>query len=98
MKKYLVIADTYLRAYGAEYTLFGIFDTKEEAVQFILNYQPTDDFDQFDFFAGFEEGKGEVHYRRHGEKWYVPVTKEAYALRYIEEFDGKPLYIGGYQE
>ena len=37
MAKYLIIADTYNRPYGCEYTLFGIFDSHEEAVKWILD-------------------------------------------------------------
>ncbi len=113
MKKYLVIADTYRRAYGCEYTLFGIFDTREEAIKWIIEHpvhcmeQP--DYDNgydgefFDFFEGYVEGKGAVRYGRRNEPvTYTPMTKEEYIggrrRSFIHEFTGEPMFIGGYQE
>ena len=108
MAKYLVTADTYQFGYGCEFTLFGIFDTKKEAIGWIINNpvivmeepDPTVGYDgeKFHFFWNFEDGKGEYHLRRGGEKVYRFMTKEEYAERYVHEFDGKPMFIGGYQE
>lgn len=108
MAKYLVTADTYQFSYGCEYTLFGIFDTKEEAIDWIVNHpvvvldEPEPEYEyegqQFHFFWNFEDGKGEYHLRRGGEKVYRFMTKEEYAERYIREFNGEPMFIGGYQE
>ena len=99
--KYLVIADTYSGGYGCEYFLFGIFDTEEEAIQWIINHPVygEDDF-RFDFFEHYDEENGEWFYSRDYpgkelKKTYKPMTKEQFALRY----DGTmPLYIGGYVE
>lgn len=81
-KKYLVIAEHYV---------LGIFNTLEEAVNYIIN-NPTvqlreayDDDDYhyeavtFDFFSEFNP---EIH------------TKEKYVRKYITMFNGSPTYIG----
>ena len=109
MKKYLIIADTYPRAYGVEYHLFGIFDTREEAVDWILNHpivvmgdvmDPEDEEGAFDFFENYDsENHRAVLYRnRNGEIVYEPMSRESYAMRYVVEFNGSPMHIGGYQE
>ena len=110
MKKYLVIADTYPHAYGAEYTLFGIFDTREEAIDWIIKHpvvvigdvmdETVESNDEvfFDFFKYYEEEKGIYHFNRQGEKIYRFTTKEDYASQYILEYEGGPKYIGGYRE
>lgn len=108
MKKYLVIANTFQRGYGCEFVLFGIFDTKDDAVKWIIEhpvviFNPNNDMnysEKFSFFHGFEDGVGEYYVGRNGEKvvYGLPMTKEEYALRYISEFDGNPVYIGGYIE
>ena len=110
MKKYFVIADTYQRAYGCEYYLFGIFDTKEEAVNWIIEHsviclEEPDEEEGYEgsyhnFLLGYEEGKGAVRKMRDGVKRYTPMTKEEYISRsrYIREFNDEPMYIGGYQE
>lgn len=98
MKKYLVIANTFQSGYGCEFTFFGIFDTKDDAVRWIIGhpvviFHPNNDMnysEKFSFFHGFED---EV------DQYYgSSMTKEEYALRYISEFDGNPVYIGGYIE
>ena len=123
MKKYLVIADTYQFGYGCEYTLFGIFDTKNEAMKWILEHPVvirhfTDmagtEYEEefFDFFRDYEAIREihinpttgqQVHVRRREELANYPIktieiTKEEYAVKFIHEFDGDPMYIGGYQE
>ena len=113
MAKYLVIADTYQRGYGVTYYLFGIFDTKKEAVKWVIDNPVVQIEDSaapysakfFDFFEDYEEGKGLIKYIREKpleplQKTYIQMTKEEFVLRYIEEFEGthKPLYIGGYVE
>ena len=100
MAKYLVIANTYGHAYGCELTLFGMFDTQEEALKWILEHPKVclyasepDEEDQyeeyFDFFEDYNEELGAM-------------TKEEYILgsrnRYIRRFNGEPLYLGGYCE
>lgn len=121
MAKYLVIADTYTGGYGCEYTLFGVFDTRSEATQYILNYVPAepDEYEDtpFDFFRFYEESRtiyirpetGEtvrkLRPRRGctvGDSNYItkvlPISKEEYAQHFIKEFNGEPMYIGGYCE
>lgn len=87
--KYLVIADTYTGSYGVRYTLFGIFNTEKEAIDFIIN-NPTIKIDEdfgydiiFDFF-----------------EYYKPTitSKRDYARQYIKRFNGNPIHIGGYIE
>ena len=95
--KYLVIADTYPYGYGAEYHLFGIYDTEKEAINFIINNpkikigeafgyddKPIDII--FDFFKYYQSTN------------VNNITKENYISRYIKKFDGNPTYIGGYVE
>lgn len=103
--KYLVIADLSKIAYSINNFLFGIFDTKEEAVQWIIDnpsHETSDgDFDFFEFYEGnkiiniYEEigEHGSLRPRRTkvGERI---MSKEEYAEMYIREFDGSPLSIG----
>ena len=112
--KYLVIADTYQRAYGCEYTLFGIFDTKEEAVKWILDNPvvciaaPDEEEgyegEYFNFFEHYDEERGGIFRCGHRTQFgdgFIPMTKEEYILgrtRFISLFNGEPMYIGGYQE
>jgi hypothetical protein len=111
MAKFIVTADTYQGGYGTEITLFGIFDTEAEALKFILenSVQTTqgcyDYEDTFDFFKYYEKEKTVKIYEEgpYGLKSrkYVgdrTISKEEYAMRYIQKFDGKPLYLGGYVE
>ena len=65
---FLVTADTYTGGYGIEVTLFGVFPTKGEAIDFILK-EPVkrfrsgmdsngdDTFDEFDFLKYYESEK-----------------------------------------
>jgi hypothetical protein len=103
--KYLVIADLSKIAYSINNFLFGIFDTKEEAIQWIVNnpsHETSDgDFNFFEFYEGnkiiniYEEigEHGSLRPRRTkvGERI---MSKEEYAEMYIREFDGSPLSIG----
>ena len=108
MKKYLVIANTYQGGYGCEYTLFGVFDTKEDAVKWIIDHPVVTiheadgiyNEEKFYFFSGFEEGVGRYYIGRNGEKivYGTPRTKEEHASLYVDEFDGHPMCIGGYRE
>jgi len=112
--KYLVIADTYQFAYGCEYTLFGVFDTYEEALNWILE-NPTvctyasdsdeeEDYSEyFNFFTNYNEELGGMIRSGRRSQWdnpVIPMTKEEYVARcrYIHQFNGEPMYIGGYQE
>ena len=103
--KYLVIADLSKIAYSINNFLFGIFDTKEEAVQWIINnpYHETSDGD-FNFFEFYEGNKTVNIYEEIGEHGSLRprrtkvgermMSKEEYAEMYIREFDGSPLSIG----
>lgn len=111
MEKYIVTADTYCGGYGTEITLFGIFDTENEALKFIMDNPVVkykglySDEDSFDFFRFYEKCKTEKIYaeceplksRRYvGER---TLSKEEYALKhYIQKFNGTALYLGGYAE
>lgn len=108
MAKYLVIANTYRFAYGCEYTLFGVFDTQEEALKWILEHpkvclDASYEEEYFDFFEDYNEelgGKKNCSRRGMGGNPVIPMTKEEYILgsRYIRRFNGEPMYIGGYCE
>lgn len=112
MTKYLVIADVSMQPYSTETTLFGIFDSKEEAVQWIVN-NPTHEInsylcDTFNFFEWYEDEKQvEVFESRPSANGLRPrkvvvgmrtLSKEEYAEQYIKEFDGSPLCVGSYAE
>ena len=114
MAKYLVIADTYQYGYGCEYTLFGIFDSREEALKWILENprvciaaSESDEEDKyeeyFDFFKDYDEERGGIYRYRRSLKGneFIPMTKEEYILgecRSIHDFRGDPRYIGGSAE
>ena len=110
MKKYLVIAQTY-NGYGAEYHLFDVCDSKEDAIKFVLDnpvHQIGEDF--FDFFSDYEKDKVRGIYEYVGEttKSGLPkktrigeriLSKEEYAEeQFITEFNGNPICIGSYIE
>lgn len=112
MTKYLVIADVSMQSYSTETTLFGIFDSKEEAVQWIIN-NPTHEINSylcgtFNFFEWYEDEKQvEVFESRPSANGFRPrkvvvgmrtLSKEEYAEKYIKEFDGSPLCVGYYAE
>jgi hypothetical protein len=113
MTKYLVIADVSMQSYSTETTLFGIFDSKEEAVQWIIN-NPVHEIDSslcyqpFNFFEWYEDEKEVTIYEsRPSVNGLRPRTtaigtrvlsKEEYAEKYIKEFDGSPLCVGYYAE
>lgn len=103
--KYLVIADLSKIAYSINNFLFGIFDTKEEAVQWIINNPSHETSDgNFDFFEFYEGNKIINIYEEIGEHGSLRprrtkvgeriMSKEEYAEMYIREFDGSPLSIG----
>lgn len=113
MTKYLVIADVSQSSYSSESTLFGIFDSKEEAVQWIIN-NPVHEIDSylcyrpFDFFEEYEDEKEVTIYEsRPSANDLRPrkvaigmrtLSKEEYAEKYIKTFDGSPLCVGFYAE
>ena len=104
--KYLVIADLSKIAYSINNFLFGIFDTKEEVVQWIINNPSHETSDgDFNFFEFYEDNKIVNIYEETGE--FTPMlrprrtkvgerimSKEEYAEMYVKEFDGSPLSIG----
>ena len=112
MKKYLIITDIYPYGYGTETVLFGIFDTKEEAVKWILEHpiQKTEYEEPFNFFEFYEEDKIVAIYEHIGETTNLTMrprkskvgertlSKEEYAEKYIKEFDGSPILVGFYAE
>ena len=66
--KYLVIADLSKIAYSINNFLFGIFDTKEEAVQWIVNNPSHETSDgDFNFFEFYEDSKIVNIYEETGE-------------------------------
>lgn len=103
MKKYIVSADTYNDGYGIDVTLFGIFDTKEQALQWIMTnpvqtvktvYSDGSTF-EFDFFKYYNIDKR--HRESRGKN--MDESMEQYATRtYIREFDGSPIELGAYYE
>lgn len=103
--KYLVIADLSKIAYSINNFLFGIFDTKEEAIQWIVNNSSHETSDgDFNFFEFYEANKIINIYEEIGEHGSLRprrikvgeriMSKEEYAEMYIREFDGSPLSIG----
>lgn len=113
MTKYLVIADVSMQSYSTESTLFGIFDSKEEAVQWIIN-NPVHEINSslcycpFDFFEEYEDEKEiKIYESRPSANGFRPLkvamgtrtlSKEEYAEKYIKTFDGSPLCVGFYAE
>lgn len=113
MTKYLVIANVSQSAYSLESTLFGIFNSKEEAVQWIIN-NPIHKIDSslcyrpFDFFEWYEDEKEvKIYESRPSANGLRPrkvamgtrtLSKEEYAEKYIKTFDGSPLCVGSYAE
>ena len=112
MTKYLVIADVSQHPYSTENILFGIFDSKEEAVQWIVN-NPTHEINSylcgtFNFFEWYEIDKQvEIVEFQPSVNGLRPrrtvigtrtLSREEYAEKYIKEFDGSPLCVGSYAE
>ena len=95
-EKYIVVANTY-SYYACRITVFGIFDTEKEAINFIINnpvqkisaecaglWDADDKEDvSFDFFEYID---------------HTNETKEEYAKRFIKTFNGVPLLVGQYSE
>lgn len=111
MTKYLVMADIYPYGYGSEVVLFGVFNTKKEAIQWIISnpIQKTDyEEESFDFFETYEAQKEVAIYEERQDSKPLRsrkvaigkriLSKEEYAERYIKEFDGSPLLVGFYAE
>lgn len=102
--KYLVIANLSKVAYSIDNFLFGIFDTKEEAIHWIVNNPTHETSDgDFNFFEFYEDTKTVNIYEERKESGPLRprkikvgervMSKEEYAQIYIHEFDGSPLSI-----
>lgn len=110
MAKYIVIADTYDLGYDAEFYVFGIFDTEEEAINWIMNnpeHSIEDSYDPdtktiFNFFDNYREGMTQRIFKEiNGQIKYVgdrTIDRTEYCERFIKKFDNKPIYVGGYIE
>lgn len=110
MTKYIVVADTYNLGYGAEFYFFGIFDTEEEAINWIMNnpeHNIEDSYNPktktiFNFFEKYHKGmKERVLKEINGLVKHVEtktINRIEYCKRFIKTFDNKPIYIGGYIE
>lgn len=110
MEKYIVVADTYGLGYGAEFYFFGMFNTKEEAIKWIIDnpeHSIEDSYDPntkttFNFFERYHEGMTKRIFKEiNGRYQHIedrPVTIEMYCEKFIKEFNGTPVYIGGYIE
>jgi len=93
---YIVSANTYSGSYGLELTLFGIFNSKEEAVKWIIDHPKHKqkdmygDEEEFDFFKYFER------YMELG----IANTKEEFIekCKFITEFAGEPVCLDSYIE
>ena len=100
MLKCLVISDTASFVYWFVYHLFGIIDTKKEAIEWILKnpiyisetYNEEEN-ETLNFFVQYDEEKG---FRK--GNLYIPMSKKEYVSHFIKEFINTPMYIGGYRE
>lgn len=99
MKKYLVIVDAARQRYSTNSQLCGIFNTEDEAIEWVLNnptimvidgcgdkYQFTIRLKNFDFnlYEWVEIPQSEL--------------REFIREHYIVEFDGSPICVGFYEE
>lgn len=110
MAKYIVVADTYNLGYGSEFYVFGIFDTEEDAINWIMNnpeHSIEDSYDPdtktiFNFFDNYREGMTQRIFKEiNGQIKYVgdrTIDRAEYCERFIKKFDNKPVYVGGYIE
>jgi len=93
-KKYLVIADVSTMPYSTATYLFGIFETKDEALQFIKNWKPKRRKSEYD------DRPENYNFIKHAKQWIRPdqTLDDALYDQFIEEFDGTPLCTGAYYE
>ena len=88
-RQFLVVADTYDQPYGSQFHLFGIFPTREKAVDWLMEHPKVkfEDFygdsSEFDFLWGWDGKEDKAEYL---------------SMYFVVEFDGTPLYLGGYVE
>ena len=84
-KTYLIVADTYDKGYGATFMLFGIFPTRKKAVDWLMEHPKIhyDEDSEFDFLWGWDGKEDKAEY---------------FSRMFVAEYDGTPLYLGGYIE
>ena len=99
MKKYLVIIKVGKRGYSLNNQLCGIFNTEDEAIDWVLNH-PT---------IMVSDGRGDKfqftielrNFDLNLRKWVeIPQSelREFIRKHYIVEFDGSPICVGFYEE
>ena len=99
MKKYLVIVEAARQSYSTNSQLCGIFNTEDEAIEWVLN-NPTITVtdgrgDEFQFAIKLR------NYDLNLRKWVqIPKSelREFIRKHYIVEFDGSPICVGFYEE
>lgn len=99
MKKYLVVVEAARESYSTNSQLCGIFDTEDEAIEWVLNnptIMVTDGRgDKFQFTINLKK------YNHKLRKWVeIPQSelREFIRKHYIVEFDGTPVCVGFYEE
>lgn len=99
MKKYLVIVEAARQSYSTNNQLCGIFNTEDEAIEWVLNnptIMVTDGRgDKFQFTINLKK------YNHKLRKWIeIPQSelREFIRKHCIVEFDGSPVCVGFYEE
>ena len=99
MKKYLVIVEAARQSYSTNSQLCGIFNTEEEAIEWVLNnptIMVTDGCrDSFEFTIKLDTFDYNLR-----KMVKVPQSELRDFIRkhYIVEFDGSPICVGFYEE
>ena len=99
MKKYLVIVEAARQCYSTNRQLCGIFNTEDEAIEWVLN-NPTimvaDGYgDEYQFTIRLK------NFNFNLRKWVeIPQSelREFIRKHYIVEFNGSPVCVGFYEE
>lgn len=94
-EKYIVVADTY-GCYGCCITVFGIFDTEQEAINYIVA-NPIPEIPAECAGLWQDEAMKEKHYFDFF-RYSNNAPRKEWAKNYIRKFDGTPLLIGEYRE
>ena len=99
MKKYLVIVEAARRSYSTNSQLCGIFNTEDEAIEWVLNNPTitvTDGYgDEYQFTIKLK------NFDYNLREWVeIPQSelREFIRKHYIVEFDGSPICVGFYEE
>lgn len=99
MKKYLVVVEAARESYSTNSQLCGIFNTEDEAIEWVLNnptIMVTDGRgDKFQFTINLKK------YNHKLRKWIeIPQSelREFIRKHCIVEFDGSPVCVGFYEE